>query len=222
MTGFPTQVSQAKYAELQGVSRKTVTLWKEDGYLSMAGKLVDVKASDKKLKSCELGRFRVTTKVTKKVARVTKSTAPKRTSTAVQKVTSHPPADHALASKARVANIPRDHTDSNDDDQPITKAQASLRKEFAIAQKHELDLKRIAGDLLDRKAVEKAQYEIAAEERDALLNWPAQVHAQMSVDLGIDAGLLAATLEKYVRTFLLNRSGGLADASTAVGEEGMG
>lgn len=44
-------VSQAQFARLHGVSRKTVTLWKQRGYVLMTtGGQVDVAASNKMLR----------------------------------------------------------------------------------------------------------------------------------------------------------------------------
>ena len=41
-----TIVSQAEYARLRGVSKKTVTKWKQEGKLVLAGDGIDVAASD--------------------------------------------------------------------------------------------------------------------------------------------------------------------------------
>jgi hypothetical protein len=58
-------VSQSRYAEQCGVSRKTVTKWKERGLLVMAGELVDVEQSNAKLKRYRRGGLaKVTNKVT--------------------------------------------------------------------------------------------------------------------------------------------------------------
>lgn len=55
------KVSQADFARLHEVSRKTVTVWKQKGLLVLQGKLVDVAASDELLRQHELGRFLPTT-----------------------------------------------------------------------------------------------------------------------------------------------------------------
>src|SRR5579859_6990272 len=52
------QVTQADFARIHGVSRKTVTRWKSEGRIVMAGDLVDVEASNASLDS--QGRSRVT------------------------------------------------------------------------------------------------------------------------------------------------------------------
>lgn len=53
----PRLVKQADYAREHGVSGKTVTMWKQRGYLTMDGALVDANASDRRLAELELGRF---------------------------------------------------------------------------------------------------------------------------------------------------------------------
>ena len=49
--------TQAEFARVQGVSRKTVTEWKVRGYLTMVGSRVDVEASNKALSGA--GRSRL-------------------------------------------------------------------------------------------------------------------------------------------------------------------
>ncbi len=44
-------ISQADFARLHNVSRKTVTTWKSRGYIELSGKLVDVERSNAKLAS---------------------------------------------------------------------------------------------------------------------------------------------------------------------------
>jgi phage terminase small subunit/phage terminase Nu1 subunit (DNA packaging protein) len=51
-------VSQAEFARAHGVSRKTVTKWKAEGRLVLAGGEVDVAATDARLFAAGLGRFR--------------------------------------------------------------------------------------------------------------------------------------------------------------------
>jgi hypothetical protein len=49
--------TQADYARAHGVSRTAVTQWKAEGYVTLSGKLVDVQASDRRLRSAAKGRF---------------------------------------------------------------------------------------------------------------------------------------------------------------------
>jgi hypothetical protein len=52
-----TQCTQAEFARLQGVSRKTVSEWKTQGYIRMVGDRVDIEASNRTLSS--VGRSRL-------------------------------------------------------------------------------------------------------------------------------------------------------------------
>ncbi len=52
-----TLMKQTDFADRHGVSRKTVTKWKQDGRLVLQGDLVDVEASDARLRSHRRGRF---------------------------------------------------------------------------------------------------------------------------------------------------------------------
>ncbi len=49
--------TQAAVARWHGVSKKTVTIWKQQGRLVLVGALVDVAASDARLQDSEHGRF---------------------------------------------------------------------------------------------------------------------------------------------------------------------
>jgi phage terminase Nu1 subunit (DNA packaging protein) len=51
-------VSQADFARLHGVSRKTVTQWKAEGRLAIVAGEVDVEATDARLSDAGLGKFR--------------------------------------------------------------------------------------------------------------------------------------------------------------------
>jgi hypothetical protein len=61
-------VTQAEFARLKGVSRKTVTVWKDQGRLTMNGNLVDVEASQAELlrsaSGASLGKRSRVTRVT--------------------------------------------------------------------------------------------------------------------------------------------------------------
>lgn len=50
--------SLAKYAKRHGVKPQAATKWRKSGYLVLIGRMVDVKASDAKLKANMLGKFK--------------------------------------------------------------------------------------------------------------------------------------------------------------------
>ena len=60
---------QARFAELCGVSRKTVTVWKARGFLVFEEDLVEVEASIERLKRMHRGQLRLSKIVTQAVTR---------------------------------------------------------------------------------------------------------------------------------------------------------
>jgi hypothetical protein len=71
--------------------------------------------------------------------------------------------------------------------------------------KSAIDLQERKKQLVSAKEVEAAAYAQARAERDALLNWPARVSADMAATLGCNEALLYSLLEKHVREFLFER-----------------
>ena len=63
----------AKFAETQGVSRKTATKWKQSGHLVFCGKFVDVEKSEARLRDAGLGRFKDDEGVTNSVTQGNKA-----------------------------------------------------------------------------------------------------------------------------------------------------
>ena len=67
-------------------------------------------------------------------------------------------------------------------------ASAKTRKETALADLRELELRRRRGELLERRVVENRVFELARRERDAWLTWPARVGAVLAAELGVASG----------------------------------
>ena len=65
-----------------------------------------------------------------------------------------------------------------------------------------LRLQRLRGELIDRSRATALVFKLARQERDALLNLPARIAAQMAAELGVDAVTLQTVLEKYIRQHL--------------------
>jgi len=198
-------VNQAEYARLHGVSRKTVTQWKAKGLLVFSKGKVDVRKSDQRLEGHGLGRYRGDTQPS-----------------GGSEVT---PGGNAGAQKQDAASRPK----KGDDGAPLdlskppedwSYAEALRRKEIELVRKHELQRRVTEGELVPRAEVEKENFAIARQERDALLGWPAQISAVMAAELGVDPGLLSAVLERYVRDFLINRADQLATADPGSGDDG--
>ena len=63
-------------------------------------------------------------------------------------------------------------------------------------------LARLKGELVDRPQAIAHVFKLARSERDAWLNWPARVSAQMAARLEVDTHTMHVSLESAVREHL--------------------
>ena len=80
--------------------------------------------------------------------------------------------------------------------------QARTVNEVVKAQTNKVRLARLKGELVDRPQAIAHVFKLARSERDAWLNWPARVSAQMAVKLGIEPHPMHVALENAVREHL--------------------
>ncbi len=80
--------------------------------------------------------------------------------------------------------------------------QARTVNEVVKAQTNKVRLARLKGELVDRPQAIAHVFRLARAERDAWLNWPARVAAQLAADLGVDAHTLHVALDAAVRQHL--------------------
>ena len=80
--------------------------------------------------------------------------------------------------------------------------QARTVNEVVKAQTNKVRLARLKGDLVDRSQAIAHVFRLARTERDAWLNWPARISAQMAAKLEIDAHSLHVAIEAAVREHL--------------------
>ena len=80
--------------------------------------------------------------------------------------------------------------------------QARTVNEVVKAQTNKVRLARLKGELVDRPQAIAHVFKLARSERDAWLNWPARVSAQMAAKLGIDPHPMHVALEAAVREHL--------------------
>lgn len=80
--------------------------------------------------------------------------------------------------------------------------QARTVNEVVKAQTNKVRLARLKGELVDRPQAIAHVFKLARAERDAWLNWPARISAQMAAKLGVDAHTLHVALETAVRDHL--------------------
>lgn len=80
--------------------------------------------------------------------------------------------------------------------------QARTVNEVVKAQTNKVRLARLKGELVDRNQAIAHVFKLARAERDAWLNWPARVSAQMAARLGVDPHAMHVALETAVRDHL--------------------
>lgn len=80
--------------------------------------------------------------------------------------------------------------------------QARTVNEVVKAQTNKVRLARLKGELVDRPQAIAHVFKLARTERDAWLNWPARISAQMAATLGCDAHAMHVALETAVREHL--------------------
>ncbi|AXV82248.1 elements of external origin [Ralstonia solanacearum] len=80
--------------------------------------------------------------------------------------------------------------------------QARTVNEVVKAQTNKVRLARLKGELVDRSQAIAHVFKLARAERDAWLNWPARVSAQMAATLSIDPHTMHVALESAVREHL--------------------
>ena len=87
-----------------------------------------------------------------------------------------------------------------------SKADAERIRAWIKAERDRLDLEERKGTLVNASEVQHATFERARMERDALLNWPAQIVPDLAAKLGVAERTLHSELDDLVRKFLEQRS----------------
>jgi hypothetical protein len=80
--------------------------------------------------------------------------------------------------------------------------QARTVNEVVKAQTNKVRLARLKGELVERSQVVAHVFKLARDERDAWLNWPARVSAQMAATLAVEPHAMHVALEAAVRAHL--------------------
>ena len=109
--------------------------------------------------------------------------------------------------QAARAPVPADSTPTGDATATLPTGGASLLQartvnEVVKAQTNKVRLARLKGELVDRNQAIAHVFKLARTERDAWLNWPARISAQMAARLGVDPHTLHVALEAAVRDHL--------------------
>jgi len=81
-------------------------------------------------------------------------------------------------------------------------SQAKTMHEIAKAQRARIQVQRLKDEVIDRARALALVFRLARQERDAWINWPVRVAAQMAVELGTDPHRMQKVLEAHVRDHL--------------------
>lgn len=92
--------------------------------------------------------------------------------------------------------------DTGSSGQSTTYQQARTANEVYKAQTAKLELERLKGTLVDRKQAQDLVFRLARAQRDAWLNWPTRISAEMAAALEIDDVTLFSALNHAVREHL--------------------
>jgi len=101
--------------------------------------------------------------------------------------------------KVRVAEDPAPNLATGLPAGGTTLVQARTVNEVVKAQTNKVRLARLKGELVDRHQAIAHVFKLARTERDAWLNWPARISAQMAARLGVEAHTLHVALDAAVR-----------------------
>ena len=79
---------------------------------------------------------------------------------------------------------------------------ARMANEVLKAQTARVRLQKMKDELVDRTSATAMVFDLARRERDAWLNWPSRVAANMAAELGVDPHMTEQVLDKYLRQHL--------------------
>lgn len=79
---------------------------------------------------------------------------------------------------------------------------ARMANEVLKAQTQRVRLQKMKGEVVDRARATALVFDLARRERDAWLNWPARVAANMAADLGVEPHAMEQVLDRYLREHL--------------------
>ena len=79
---------------------------------------------------------------------------------------------------------------------------ARMANEVLKAQTAKVRLEKMKAEVIDRARATAMVFDLARRERDAWLNWPPRVAANMAAELGVDAHRMEQVLDTYLRAHL--------------------
>lgn len=185
-------VNQAAFAKLHEVSRKTVSKWKERGWLVLQGDLVDVEASNALLKKY---RRDASAPVTQAPARG--NTGNKLGNTTPGR-SGNKPAARPAPSDAPETNEQAAERMAQTGEVEWTFDEARRVKETYLALLNKLEYEQKAGSLIDLELARQVFFELFRGQRDSWLNWPTRVGPEIAADLDVEADKVTEILTAHV------------------------
>ncbi len=85
---------------------------------------------------------------------------------------------------------------------PSAFMRARAAREMIGAQTAKVKLAKLKGELVDKAKATALVFDLARRERDAWMNWPPRVAADMAAELGVDPHLMEQVLEHHLRRHL--------------------
>ena len=177
-------MNQSEFATLHGVSRKTVTKWKERGWLVFAGDEVDVEASNKLLKRYRRDGVPAVTEPAAKAPRGKRQPVTQ----AAKGVTLEAGESAGDAAKQILSG----NVELMDFDE------ARCFKENYLGLMAQLEYERKSGSLVELDTATAILFEEFRAQRDAWLNWPTRVGPILAADLGVEADRVVEALTAHV------------------------
>lgn len=176
-------MNQSDFARLHNVSRKTVTMWKNRGWLIMSGDDIDVDASNARLE-----------KYRKSINRPTKekTDAPAKKN-AVRVLSAR---ELVGDSDPLLEGLARDFIIENGAELSLDEARRVKENYLALLTKLEFQQK--DGQLIELELAEKVLFDCFRAQRDSWLNWPARVAPLMAADLDVPADRMTEVLAEHV------------------------
>lgn len=100
----------------------------------------------------------------------------------------------------------QEDTDPVGGGQEVSFIRARMANEILKAQTAKVRLQKLKGEVVDRAKAAAYVFDLARRERDAWMNWPPRVAANMAAELGVDPHLLEQALERHLRGHLAELS----------------
>ncbi|EPC5167943.1 hypothetical protein NEE60_004716 [Salmonella enterica] len=174
-------MNQAEFARRHGVSRKTVTQWKERGWLVMNGREIDVEASE-----IMLEKYRKTV-IREDVLPEEERMSPTDDDAYQDDGSGEDMSPDKVAERIMMATGATMSLD-----------EARRVKENYLALLTKLEYQQKEGELVDLTEAKEVLFTCARQSRDAWMNWPARVAPLMAADLDIPADRMTEVLTEHV------------------------